>query len=257
MINSKPKYGNWIRVKIIFLLFFLSVLFFICGFIPWHFVFSLLMFGLSGLTLITMFIVVSVYIYFSPNGGDYQKKIYNLVIDNLRWNGEGECLDIGTGNGALIIELAKRHSHSICKGLDYWGKNWEYSRQISEENAEIEGVKDRVSFFNGSASKLPFNNGQFDAVVSNLTFHEVKDTKNKILLMGEATRVLKKGGKFSFLDLFFDNKYYGEVEPLRKSLESLGFKEFSFKSLGDVMELPLLLRYNKVLGSAGVIYGTK
>jgi len=71
MINSKPKYGNWIRVKIIFLLFFLSVLFFICGFIPWHFVFSLLMFGLSGLTLITKFIVVSVYIYFSPNGGDY------------------------------------------------------------------------------------------------------------------------------------------------------------------------------------------
>ena len=49
----------------------------------------------------------------------------------------------------------------------------------------------------------------FDIVVSCLTFHEVKDTNNKIELIKEAIRVLKPGGEFIFLDLFMDEKYLG------------------------------------------------
>jgi ubiquinone/menaquinone biosynthesis C-methylase UbiE len=244
-------------MRVILLLFIISILLIGCGFIPWHILFKVLAFVLSGLTLITAFFVLSVYLSFSSNGGNYQKKIYNLVIDNLTWNGEGECLDIGTGNGALIIELAKRHPLSVCIGFDYWGKNWEYSRQICEENAMIEGVNNRVSFRQGTASKLPFENEQFDAVISSLTFHEVKDTNDKILLIKEAVRVLKKGSKFSFFDLFFDKKYYGEINSLSKNLDSLGLEDYSVKNIGEIISLPLILRYNMVLGLAGVIFGTK
>jgi ubiquinone/menaquinone biosynthesis C-methylase UbiE len=256
-MKHKPKYGNWIRVRVIVLLCFISVLFLGSGFIPWHIVFRILMFCLSGLAIITTFIVMYAYLSFSSNGGKYQKKIYNLLIDNFKFSGEGTCLDIGTGNGALIIEFAKRHPLSICIGLDYWGKNWEYSRQICEENAMIEGVNNRVSFRQGTASKLPFENEQFDAVISSLAFHEVKDTNDKILLIKEALRVLKKGSKFSFFDLFFDKKYYGEINSLSKNLDSLGLEDYSVKSIGEIISLPPILRYHRVLGLAGVIFGTK
>jgi hypothetical protein len=79
MISPKPKYSNWIRMRIIRLLFIISILLIGCGFIPWHFLFRVSAFVLSGLTLITAYIVLSTYLSFSPKGGDYQKKTYNLA----------------------------------------------------------------------------------------------------------------------------------------------------------------------------------
>lgn len=157
----------------------------------------------------------------------------------------------------LIIELAKRYPKSTYTGLDYWGKNWEYSRHTCERKATLEGVNNRVSFTKGSTSNLPFQDGQFDSVVSNLTFHEVKDNKNKPLLIQEALRTVKNGGKFSFLDLFYDTSHYGDTRRLKHYLDSLGLKEYSFKKITDIIDLPPILRYHKVLGKAGIIYGTK
>ena len=122
MTESEPDYGNWIRKKAIVIILCISVLFLACGFIPWHMAFRILTFVFCGLSFITALIVAGVYWYFSPNGGNYQRKIFDLVIRKLSWNGEGRCLDIGAGNGFLIIELAKRYPKSTCTGLDYWGK---------------------------------------------------------------------------------------------------------------------------------------
>ena len=70
-------------------------------------------------------------------------------------------------------------------GIDYWGDDWEYSKDICEKNAEYEGVSDRISFIKASASKLPFDDNEFDVVVSCLTFHEVKDENDKIKVFKE------------------------------------------------------------------------
>ena len=53
-----------------------------------------------------------------------------------------------------------------------------------------------MTFQKASASKLPFADESFDVVVSNLTFHEVKDVKDKREVVREALRVVKKGGIF-------------------------------------------------------------
>jgi SAM-dependent methyltransferase len=257
MTKSQPDYGNWIRKKVIVIILCISILFLACGFIPWHMAVRIPMLVFSGLSFITALIVAGVYWYFSPNGGNYQRKIFDLVIRKLSWNGEGSCLDIGAGNGFLIIELAKRNPKSICTGLDYWGKNWEYSKHTSEKNAFLEGVDSRVSFINGSASKLPFEDSHFDSAVSNLTFHEVKDEKNKTHLIQEALRVVKNGGKFSFLDLFYDSSHYGDTRGLKDYLDSLGLKEYSLMKVTDIIDLPPILRYHRVLGKAGIVYGTK
>jgi ubiquinone/menaquinone biosynthesis C-methylase UbiE len=115
----------------------------------------------------------------------------------LKWNGVGKALDIGTGSGPVAILLAKKYPSSTVKGIDYWGEPWTYSKQKCEANARIEGVSDRVSFLRASAADLPFDEGEFDAVVSNFVFHAIK-VKDRTMLIAEALRVLRVGGSFDF-----------------------------------------------------------
>ena len=142
-------------------------------------------------------------------------------------------------------------------GIDYWGEDWEYSKQICETNAECEGVLDRIDFIKSSASKLPFDEHKFDVVVSCLTFHEVKDESDKIKVLKEALRVLDNNGEFVFLDLFLDEKIFGKNDEFFKAIDSLGVSEIKVEKLENIIELPSILLHKKVLGNAVVISGRK
>jgi ubiquinone/menaquinone biosynthesis C-methylase UbiE len=165
---------------------------------------------------------------FSSQGGNVQEKVWELVLSNLDWNGEGKALDIGCGNAALTIKLAHQYSRARIIGIDYRGKKWEYSKGICEKNAKIEGVGKRVSFQKASASKLPFREDYFNAAVSNLVFHEVSDTEAKREVIQEALRVVKKGGRFAFQDLFLLKRVYGEMDELIATLKSWGITKAEF-----------------------------
>jgi len=169
----------------------------------------------------------------------------------------GKMLDIGTGSGSLSIKLAKKFSQAKVTGIDYWGSEWEYSKQQCMHNATLEGVNNRIEFIKASASKLPFKNAEFDVVVSCLTFHEVKDEDNKLTLLQEALRVSKKGGVFVFLDLFNDSKIYGELTELEMSLHELGLEKLEVVQLTSLVQLPRLLLQGKILGNAMIIRGEK
>jgi len=62
--------------------------------------------------------------------------------------------------------------------------------------------------------------------VSNLVFHEVKDTEDKRLVVKEALRVVKKGGDFAFQDLFHEEKIYGDIDDLSMRLKTGEWKKF-------------------------------
>lgn len=76
-----------------------------------------------------------------------------------------------------------------------------------------------------------FNDNEFDVVVSCLTFHEVKDKSDKIKVLKEALRVLKKDGEFIFLDLFLDEKVFGKSNSFFMKLIQLGFLRLKLKRL--------------------------
>jgi ubiquinone/menaquinone biosynthesis C-methylase UbiE len=102
---------------------------------------------------------------------------------------------------------------------------WEYSKSVCERNAGIAGVSSRVSFKKASASALPFEDESINAAVSNLVFHEVKDAKDKRDVIKEALRVINKGGKFAFQDLFLEKRVYGEVDDLLETIRSWGIED--------------------------------
>ena len=212
---------------------------------------------IAGLSLLGFFYFFYAYCEFAKNRSDLQNRLWNCVLDKLSWDGQGKALDIGTGSGPLAIMVAKKYPHTEVTGIDYWGKSWDYSQKICQNNAISEGVAEQVIFQKASAASLPFKDEEFDSAVSNFVFHEVTDAKDKREVIREALRVLRKGAAFSFQDLFLNEKIYGEVDELLETIEQWRIKEVHFASTAGLVEIPRLLRLPWMLGKIGIIYGKK
>ena len=221
--------------------------------------------SLYHVVLIILFIIIFVsflfplyaYIMFSQKGGKFQEKVYNLIIQRLGPKVSGKILDIGSGNGVLAVKLAQQHFEVEVIGLDYWGKDWEYSQRVCEQNAQATQVENRVRFQQGDAARLDFADNTFDGAISNLTFHEVRSVADKREVVREALRVVKPGGRFAFVDYFYEEKYYSSVLEFEGYLRSLNLSQFEMKPLQEVVTIPALMRHPKIFGRVGIVYGRK
>jgi len=250
-MEKQAEYGNWVPNRIIYLTGFLGATFLGWGLIFWVLIIPAVMF-----LLVTVYFLYARY-QFSPQGENLQDHIWNLVLENLDWNGEGRVLDIGCGNGALTIKLAQKYPKAQIVGIDYWGKNWEYSKNVCERNAQIEGVNERVEFQKANAESLPFDDGYFDASVINFVFHMVGNYKDKRKVIREALRVVKKEGDFSFQDEFLVKQLFGDIDDLIETIKSWGISKAEFVNTRDADFIPRSLKLPFILGTMGIIKGKK
>lgn len=255
--GPRPRYRTWIRSTRLAALAALtgvclaaSALSFLS---PW---FLLFLVPLALLGYITLILALTVY-RLAPRGGDFQRRIHDLIVAKVGPTEVGRALDVGCGSGSLVVQLARASASSTVTGVDSWGRDWEYSKEQCEDNARIEGVAARTAFLNQSGAALRFADGSFDAVVSCLTFHEIGDVERTSDGVIEALRVLRPGGRYVFLDLFGDPAFYPSTEDVRGAIGRAGASILEFDSLADYLSLPFPLRHPKVLGYAMLIVGTK
>jgi ubiquinone/menaquinone biosynthesis C-methylase UbiE len=259
---NQPEYGNWVSKRLIAMSAAAAAVLCAADAAFWLFIGGLLALKIAAAVAAAFFIVCAAYFayarrLFSPAGEDIQRKVLDVLISHIHWNGKGKALDIGCGSGALAVRIAKRYPRAAVTGLDYWGAQWSYGKAQCETNAALEGVNGRTEFIRGSASKLPFADGSFDLVVSNLTFHEVKDSKNKLDVVREALRVVKPDGKFVFQDLFMLKSVYGTPDALVAAVKAAGAREAHFEITSTAPFIPRALKLPFMLGAAGVLRGVK
>ena len=95
--------------------------------------------------------------------------------------GASRVLDVGCGDGRHIVEAAKRGCFAV--GVDY------DAGELRKARARF-GAH-RVDLIAADASRLPFRDGAFDAVICTETLEHLPDDAGAI---GEIARVLRDGG---------------------------------------------------------------
>jgi len=249
--NPAAAYGNWVSARLLFVPGAIGAVLLLAS-VPW----PVLVIPAVAFLLAAGYFAYARYL-FAPGGKNVQGFIWAALLDRIDWDGRGRALDIGCGSGALAIRLAKKYPEATITGIDRWGKSWEYSKAVCERNATIEGVGERIAFQQASASRLPFPDGSFDLVVSNLTFHEVRDNPDKSALLKEALRVLRTGGSFAFQDLFLLKQTYGELDALLRSIKSWGVTKVEFVDTHNAPFIPKALKLPFMVGTLGLITGVK
>jgi ubiquinone/menaquinone biosynthesis C-methylase UbiE len=103
---------------------------------------------------------------------------------------EGEVLDIGTGPGFVAIEIARLLPGDGCRviGLDLSTA----MLAVAAENAQREGLDSTLIWHEGDAKAMPFEDDEFDFVVSSGSLHHWEEPE---LVFDEIARVLKDGGQ--------------------------------------------------------------
>ena len=264
--EMKLQYGNWVSnkilIKVIIVILFFTIACILLLIIPKNYN-NLIIVLLIACILLSLFFIFSLcYLLiakhmFSYTGGRLQEKVINELISTIKWNGKGKILDIGCGSGFLTIALSKKYRQANTVGLDYWGDSWDFCKNQCETNARISGLTNNIEFIKGSASRLPFDDDSFDLVVSNMTFHEINDSKSKILPILEAIRVLKKGSMFAFQDLFMLKSYFGTIDELKNKIKSIGVAEINFVDTSQLKFIPKYLKLPFMLGATGILFGRK
>jgi SAM-dependent methyltransferase len=136
------------------------------------------------------------------------------MLKMVAWRGDEQVLDVGTGAGLLMIGSAKKLTSGKATGVDLWSQKdlSNNGRQKTLENAELEGVKERVEVVDGDATEMKFADATFDVIVSNLCIHNIPSEAGRDKACREIVRVLKPGGVVVISDFIHTRRYQRQFE---------------------------------------------
>ena len=92
--------------------------------------------------------------------------VWARLLDDLHLVGDEQVLDVGCGRGAILVLAARRFTTGRAVGVDLWRKSDQSGndRNVTERNAVLEGVADRVQLETADMVDLPFGDEPSDVV---------------------------------------------------------------------------------------------
>jgi ubiquinone/menaquinone biosynthesis C-methylase UbiE len=184
----------------------------------------------------------------------YSSKISKLrereqLLDLISWRGDETVLDVGCGLGLMLIGAAKRLMTGTAAGIDIWQtEDLSGNRpDAALENARREGVAERVTISTADMRQIPFPDGLFDVIVSNVAIHNVYQANERAAAVREIARVLKPGGVCILADVRHEAQYASVlrasgVTDQQRHDSSITSLFFAILSLGSVRPFVLVGR---------------
>jgi arsenite methyltransferase len=156
--------------------------------------------------------------------------VWAQLLLALDLRGDERVLDLGCGRGAVLLMVAKLLPRGRAVGIDLWKTSDQSGNalEVSQRNAELEGVADRVDLRTGDMQSLPFEDASFDVVLSSLAIHNIPDPAGRAKAIDEAVRVLRRGGRILIVDINTTREY-------ETRLRERGMAEVERRSLGPRM----------------------
>jgi len=162
--------------------------------------------------------------------------------DHLKRNLEQgiRFLDIGCGNGNLIIQLAQSFENSTFVGIGLDAYGIESARSTISQL----GLGDRVAVEYMGGEVMPYEN-EFDMASMVLTLHETRpDVREEVVK--KAYKALKTDGHFLVLDFPYPSK----LEDFRNPLFDMGISDQFFECSGGFFHLDNV-KQNEIIMNSG------
>jgi ubiquinone/menaquinone biosynthesis C-methylase UbiE len=173
-----------------------------------------------------LFLILSAVLYVhTTRSGKFA--VWRDLLGGLGLRGDEQVLDMGAGRGAVLMMAAKLLSRGRAVGVDLWRSSDQSGNtlQAALNNAEREGVRQRVELRTGDMTAMPFEDACFDVVLSALAIHNIKEREGRQRAVDEAVRVLRPGGRMLIADIQFAAEY-------AERLQELGMAEVRRRGLG-------------------------
>lgn len=168
-----------------------------------------------------------------PRENSYHMQLIADEIRRMQYKGRLNILDLGTGNGRLILAIGIANHYYL--GLDVSAEQLSRAEGECRKKGIIASFK-KCDLENG----IPLIDNSIDIIISNASFHHIA---NKQKLLCESYRVLNWGGKIILFDFYFgdpDTDYLSAVSLMSTENPNAAeqFKK-SIKREHDLMPLHL------------------
>jgi ubiquinone/menaquinone biosynthesis C-methylase UbiE len=133
----------------------------------------------------------------------------------------GTILDVGTGTALIPIEMCRHHATCRIHAIDLSVE----MLKLAEHNIHTAGISNRISVQLVNGRQMPFDAGQYAAVISNSIIHHIP---HPFECLSEMVRVCEVGGCLFIRDLLRPHSleqlehlvalHAGEANPLQRQL---------------------------------------
>ena len=175
-------------------------------------------------------------------------KLIGFFTKSLNFSNQDKVLDVATGTGDVAFAIRKRYK-TVIIGLDLSVNMLERAKQKSKKYKI-----DDISFIEGDAESLPFDDNTFDKLVISYGLRNLGNCERGL---SEFYRVLKPNGKIGILEFlhpkstiiarifkFYFNKILPRVASLFSNSKAYRYLPESVENFLSADELKLAL--NKV-----------